>query len=148
PLAVEEGDAAGEAGNAQPLALPAALSGRLAEPNDRDAYQFEARKGQVYAFEIVARRAGAATDAVLRVLDARGATLAEADDTFGRAPRLEWTAPAEGPYSVQVVDLHSRGGPDFGYVLEAQAAQPDFVLTCDPDKLNLGPGGRVPVFVQ
>jgi hypothetical protein len=46
------------------------------------------------------------------------------------------------------VDLHSRGGADFGYVLEAEAARPDFVLTCDPDKLNVGPGGRVPVFVQ
>ena len=33
-------------------------------------------------------------------------------------------------------------------MLEAEAATPDFVLTCDPDKLNVGPGGRVPVFVQ
>ena len=49
---------------------------------------------------------------------------------------------------MQVADLHSRGGAEFGYVLEAEAALPDFVVTCDPDKLNVGPGGRVPVFVQ
>jgi hypothetical protein len=30
----------------------------------------------------------------------------------------------------------------------AEPAKPDFSLTCDPDKLNVGPGGRVPLFVQ
>ena len=33
-------------------------------------------------------------------------------------------------------------------MLLAEAARPDFVLTCDPDKINVGPGGRVPVFVR
>ncbi len=148
PVVREETDASAEPAQAQPLAIPVALSGRLGAAGDIDAYRFEAKKGQIYAFEVIARRAGAATDPVLRVLNDKGATLAEADDTFGKDPRLEWTAPADGPFAVQVVDLHSRGGPEFGYVLEAEAARPDFVLTCDPDKLNVGPGGRVPVFVQ
>ncbi len=30
----------------------------------------------------------------------------------------------------------------------AEPATPDFTLTCDPDKLNVGPGGRIPLFVQ
>ena len=30
----------------------------------------------------------------------------------------------------------------------AGRAPPDFSLTCDPDKLNVGPGGRVPLFIQ
>jgi hypothetical protein len=148
PVTLEQDDAPGESAQGQTLALPTALSGRLGTPGDIDAYRFEARKGQIYAFEIVARRAGAATDPVLKVLDAKGSTLAEADDTFGKDPRLEWTAPSDGLYSLQVTDLHSRGGTEFGYVLESSAAAPDFTLTCDPDKLNVGPGGRVPVFVQ
>jgi hypothetical protein len=148
PLTREDGDAPADFSGGQSLAMPTALSGRLGAPNDGDAYRFEGKKGQIYAFEIIARRAGAATDAVLRVVNDKGATLAEADDTFGKDPRLEWTAPADGTYAVQIVDLHSRGGPDFGYVLEAEAARPDYVLTCDPDKVNVGPGGRVPVFVQ
>ena len=130
------------------MAFPTALCGRLGTTGDIDAYRFEARKGQLFALEVVARRAGAATDAVLRVLDDKGATLAEADDTFGKDPRLEWTRPADGSFAVQVSDLHSRGGAEFGYVLEAELARPDFGVTCDPDKLNVGPGGRVPVFVQ
>jgi hypothetical protein len=148
PLAREEGDAAAEFTSAQSLAMPTALSGGLGAPGDGDVYRFEGKKGQIYAFEVIARRAGTAIDAVLRVVNDKGAALAEADDTFGKDPRLEWTAPADGPYAVQIVDLHSRGGPNFGYVLEAEAARPDFVLTCDPDKINVGPGGRVPVFVQ
>src|SRR5262249_38082393 len=39
-------------------------------------------------------------------------------------------------------------GEAFPYVLLAEVARPDFVLTCDPDKLNLGPGARTPVFVK
>ncbi len=49
---------------------------------------------------------------------------------------------------IQVADLHDRGGSAFGYVLLAEKAKPDFTLTCDPDKINVGPGGRVPVFVK
>ncbi len=47
-----------------------------------------------------------------------------------------------------VRDLHSRGGPGFGYVLTAEAAKPDFLATCDPDKINVGAGSRVPLFVK
>jgi hypothetical protein len=148
PVAREEADAPGDAAQAQPLSLPSALCGRLGSSGDTDAYRFEAKKGQIYAFEVIARRAGAATDGVLRILNEKGTTLSEVDDTFGKDPRLEWTAPADGVHVVQVTDLHSRGGADFGYVLEAELARPEFVLTCDPDKLNVGPGGRIPVFVQ
>jgi hypothetical protein len=77
-----------------------------------------------------------------------GEALVEVDDTFGKDPRLEWTAPADGAYVVRVGDLHGRGGEGFGYVLLAEPARPDFVLTCDPDKLNVGPGARTPVFVK
>ncbi len=147
-VVAEAGDSPKETAKAQSVTLPVALSGRLGESNDVDAYRFEAKKGTLYAFEIVARRAGAGTDPVIRVLNDKDAVLAEADDTFGKDPRLEWTAPADGNFGIQVSDLHSRGGADFGYVLEAEPAQPDFTLKCDPDKINIGPGARVPVFVQ
>ena len=141
PVATESDDTPAGPEGAQALAMPVAISGVLGAPNDVDGYRFEAKKGQVFAFEVVARRAGSTADPVLRVIGDKGASLAEADDSPGtKDPRLEWTAPADGAFVVQVSDLHSRGGADFGYVLEAEAATPDFVLTCDPDKLNLGPG--------
>lgn len=145
----EDADTPAACAKAQSIRLPAAVSGRLAEANDVDSFRFEAKKGQVYAFEVVARRAGAATDPVLRVLSDKDALLTEADDAPGsKDPRLEWTAPSDGTFAVQVSDLHSRGGEEFGYVILAEAATPNFVLTCDPDKVNLGPGARVPMFIQ
>ena len=150
PIIAESGDAQAETAKAQPATLPAAISGRLGERNDLDAYRFAAKKGQAYAFEVVARRAGSALDPVLRVLDASGKVLTEVDDTpgLGKDPRAEWTAPADGDFALQVADLHSRGGPEFGYALLAEPARPDFVATCDPDKVNIGPGARTAVFVK
>jgi hypothetical protein len=132
------------------VSLPAALCGRLDRRGDQDGYAFAARKGASYAFEVIAGRAGSDCDPVLRVLDPKGTLVVESDDTrgLGKDTRLEWTAPADGTYGLQVADLHDRGGPTFGYVLVAEPARPDFVLTCDPDKINVGPGGRVPVFVR
>lgn len=87
---------------------------------------------------------------MLRLLNAKGSTVTEADDTkgLGKDARIEWKAPADGTFVIQVFDLHDRGGDAFGYVLLSEAARPDFSLFCDPDKINVGPGGRVPVFVK
>jgi hypothetical protein len=146
-----ESDVAPAAGEpARSIKLPVALCGRLAEPGDADGYRFEAHKGATYAFEAVARRAGSECDPVLRVLDNRGSIVIEADDTrgMGKDARIEWKAPADGGYMLQLSDLHDRGGASFTYVLLAEAASPDFTLVCDPDMINVGPGGRVPVFVR
>ena len=150
PVVSEAEDTAAGTANAMKVALPAAVCGRLNSSNDIDAFRFEAKKGQIYRFEVVARRAGAAMDPVLKVINDKDAVLAEADDTpgLGKDPRLEWTAPADGTFAFQVSDLHSRGGDEFGYAILAEPAKPDFVITCDPDKINVGPGGRVPMFFQ
>ncbi len=148
PIALEQGDTAATVDTAQVLNLPVAMCGRLNEVNDVDCYKFEATKGQIYAFEVVSRRSGAATDPVLKLLGKEGRMISQADDTFGKDPRLEWTAPADGTYALEVTDLHNRGGSEFGYVLLAEAAQPDFVVSTDPDKLNLGPGARTPLYVR
>jgi hypothetical protein len=148
PRLVEEQEAPARPDKAGLLTLPVALSGRFDEPGDVDCFLFEARKGQSLVFEVIARRAGSAVDPIVRTLRLSGAILSEVDDTYGKDPRLEWTAPSDGVFAVQLQDLHGRGGPGLGYVLLARPARPDFVLTCDPDKVNIGPGARSCVFVK
>lgn len=150
PVVSEQDDTADTPEKAQAVTFPAAIAGTLGAANDIDAYRFEAKKGIRYTFEVVSRRAGAAADPVLTVNSPRNGKLAEADDTpgFGKDSRIEWTAPDTGAFTLRLSDLHSRGGDDFGYVILARPSTPDFTLTCDPDKLNVGPGGRVPLFVQ
>jgi len=149
PILLEAGDAQTSTVRSQPIELPVAVCGRLDQPNDIDGYRFTAKKGQRYQINIIARRAGAATDPVLQIRNLKDGSLAKADDSpESKDPELEWTAPTDGLYALLVSDLHNRGGEEFGYVLEVTAAEPDFTLTCDPDKINVGPGARVPLFVQ
>jgi len=150
PVDVEWADVPALGDPARSAKLPVAICGCLGEKGDIDGYRFDAHKGSLYAFEVVARRTGSECDPVLRLTDVKGSILTDADDTrgLGKDCRFEWTAPADGTYVLQVADLHDRGGDMFGYVLLAETAKPDFAVTCDPDKLNVGPGGRVPVFVK
>jgi hypothetical protein len=150
PVSLESNDAPAAGDQGKPVKLPAALCGRLGERGDHDGYRFDAHKNEIYTFEVMARRAGSECDAVLRLLDAKGAVVTEVDDTpgIGKDARIEWKAPADGSYSVQIADLHARGGEALPYVILAEAAAPDFSLFCDPDLINVGPGGRVPVFVR
>lgn len=148
PVDQEANDAAMEPVRGQTLAIPGALSGRLGERNDVDAYLFEAKKGHPYTFEVLARRVGSNADPVLRLTDVKGKLLGTADDTFGKDPRLDWIAPADGLYALSVTDLHSRGGRGFGYVLQGRESKLDFTIACDPDKINIGPGARTAVFVR
>ena len=107
-------------------------------------------KGVIYTFEVVARRAGSECDPVLAAAGRQGLDRdrGRRHPGLGKDARIEWKAPADGSYVVQIADLHDRGGEAFGYVLLAEAARPDFTLACDPDMINVGPGGRVPVFVR
>jgi hypothetical protein len=150
PVVTECDDTPVDIARAQTFSAPAAVAGKLGAANDVDAFRFSAKKGQGFAFEVVARRAGSAIDPVVKVVNLKGNTVTESDDTpgLGKDCRFEWSAPADGEFALVVSDLHSRGGDEFGYVVLAEPSKPDFAITCDPDKVNVGPGGRVPLFVQ
>jgi hypothetical protein len=150
PIFIEGSDASEQGDPAKPVSLPVAVCGRLDERGDIDGYRVHARKGVTYSIEVIASRAGSDCDPVLKVVDAKGEFAAEADDSpgAGKDLRLDWTAQADGIYAIQVSDLHGRGGVSFGYVVMVEEARPDFSVTCDPDKINVGPGGRVPLFVR
>lgn len=70
------------------------------------------------------------------------------DDTNGKDPALTFTPTADGDYILRIRDLNSKGGPTFVYNIEADFARPDFAVTCDGDKVMIGPGSRTAWFVQ
>lgn len=132
---------------ATPVTLPAGLNGRIEKEGDVDAFRFRASKGQAFTFEVLARRYGSSLDSVLQILDAAGKPLANNDDAVGKDSRLDWTAPADGDYILQIADLHSRGGEAFVYHIVATPARPDFELRCDDDKALIGPGSGYAMYV-
>lgn len=140
--------------NAQPIPVPAGISGRIAADADIDTYSFEARQGDRFSFEIIARRHQSALDPRLRILNDQGAPLAEIDDMnvgrfqFADSQLENWTAPADGKYLVEVSDRLEYGGPAFVYFLQITRSEPYFLLEVDTDKTLLTPGTNGAIFVR
>jgi hypothetical protein len=130
---------------AQPITVPAGISGCIESEGDVDCYTFEAKAGERFSFEVIAHAHQSPLDSFLRILDAKGQRLIENDDGNDRYvhadSRIEnWAAPANGKYVIEVRDLHLRGGPAFVYFLNLTRAEPSFRLELDTDKTLLAPG--------
>jgi hypothetical protein len=154
PLANETEAANDTPGAAVAVNVPAGVNGHIDCEGDVDCFAFEAKKGDAFSLEVVARRTRSALDAHLRVLDAKGKQLALNDDLrLGKRGSADswienWTAPADGTYVAEVRDVNLRGGADFPYFLKITRSQPYFELYLDTDKTQLPAGGCAAVFVR
>jgi hypothetical protein len=143
-----------KAETAQMVTVPMVINGRIERENDLDLFAFEAKKGDLLTFEVIARRTGSQLDSYLRILNDKGATVREEDD--GREGKLShsdtfidgWSVPADGKYFVELRDVHLRGGDGFGYALQIAPSRPGIELAIDTDKTNLTPGTGGVVFVR
>jgi hypothetical protein len=131
------------------VAPPVVVNGRLDRDGDVDSYRFTAAKGERIVFQVLSRRAELPTDSFLVLRDAAGKQLAEADDGAGeRDSRLDWTFQEAGEYVIQVRDIDDRGGPDFVYRLSLLPPQPDFQVQAQNDKPVVAPGQTVAIPVN
>jgi hypothetical protein len=132
----------------QSLSLPVAVSGTFGTRGDTDSYRFTARAGEPLLLDVDARRLNSLADPLMVVMDAAGKTLATVDDAEGsRDPRLVWTPPADGAYTVLLRDVAagSRGGPGFYYRLTIAPPEPELRLTASAPTLALKPGAKLEV---
>ena len=108
---------------AQAVKLPAGISGALGKSGDVDAYQFQARAGEELIFQLVARPLGSRLDSVLRLVDARGAVIAQNNDVdLSRDSVLNWRVAVAGTYAITIEDVeHGGGKTGYGYWLYAGA---------------------------
>ncbi len=138
----------------QIVTIPCGISGRIEADSDIDGFTFEAKKGDLIALELIARRAGSQLDPIISILNEQGGRLLENDDLragvllFQDAAIDSWTAPADGKFTVEIRDLHLRGGADFVYYLRLTRPEPTFVLSLDSDKTLIVPGGSTPMYVR
>lgn len=125
----------------QPIVLPVTISGRLERRNDAHVYQFTGKKGEKLLFQAEARTLGFPLDPVLRLTDAAGKTLAQAESTAaGRDPELAFTLPLDGTYHIELRDLHAEGSARHLYRLRGVVAEPDFDLLLTGDRFVILPG--------
>lgn len=134
----------------QAVQLPLTISGRIAERNDRDAFRFAAKKGEVLRFEVESRSLGYPLDAVLELFNAAGdSPLVRVDDADKQTDaELTYTVPADGEYRIAVSDLYRHFGPRFVYRLRATALMADFRLSADAQAFTLKPGAPLEIPIK
>jgi Bacterial pre-peptidase C-terminal domain len=126
----------------QPVELPTTVSGHIDGPRDVDVFQFPAKRGEQLRFRVEARSLGSPLDPVLRLFDAKGAVVAQAETRSATAidETLSYRVPADGRYRLEVSDLHRRGGWRYFYRLTL-GPQPDVEkVTVSADRFALLPG--------
>jgi hypothetical protein len=99
---------------------PVTINGRIFPREDVDVWTFRAAKGQTFTCEVNALRLGSPLDARLELRGPDGRRLAEAVGD-GTDPRLRFTAPADGTYSVRIHDVSYHGGQAYVYRLAITA---------------------------
>ena len=126
---------------AQQMPLGPAISGRFDAPGDVDQFSFTAAKGKRYQFAGFTREIGAPSDLTFRMLNSEGKSIATADDNGTSEGVLDVTFPADGVYTLELVDLNKRGGPQYSYRVVPTEYRAGFTLTASTDTLNIPAGG-------
>lgn len=154
PLVAEAASDNNKPEQGQLLPVPCGLNGRLETEGDVDYYTIEAKKGEAISLEIIARRRNSAIDSHLRVLNDKGAQLQLNDDLkLGKRNHSDswienWTVPADGKYTIEIRDVHLRGGNRFPYFLQITRSQPYFELYLDTDKTQIPLGSHGVIFCR
>lgn len=109
--------------------LGAVVSGRSNGNGDQDYYKITAKAGQRILADCSAYRIDSRMDPSLVVFDASGKELGRSRDVQRRDPLLDFVAPADGDYFVEVHDFLYAGNPEYFYRL-AIGTDPhlDFVM--------------------
>ena len=114
---------------AQPVALPGTLSGRIGKPGDVDRFAFTAKRNERFNFRVLAASLHSLLAARIRVEDTNGVSLVQQEGGDGTDPRLGWNAPADGTFVVAISDMYGNGGPEYYYRIEHVAPPPSFTAT-------------------
>jgi len=100
----------------QRLASGTAVNGAIAELQ-ADYFSFTAKRKESVSIEVLAHRLGSALDPLLRVLDGKGTELVyslAANEPNGD-PKIRFTAPEDGNYTIELRDVSYRGGNSYFY---------------------------------
>ena len=147
----------GNTEDAQRIALPQIVNGRISKPGDVDIFRFDAKAGDEIVAEVYARRLNSPLDSLLWVSDANGKVLAYNDDngdknvgllTHNADSYLRLRLPETGTYFMHLADSQNHGGSDYSYRLRISPSQPDYALLAAPSSVNILAGGTVPLTVE
>jgi hypothetical protein len=134
--------------HANRLPVPGGVTGRFLEPGDVDFYVFAAAKGQHLIIDADTLSLNSPTEVYLLLKDSKGNQLAASNPMVG--PRIDFTAPADGDYTLGVEHLLYAHGPSESYRITVLPFAPGFDLTLGIDRFDVAPGSvtAIPVYAQ
>jgi hypothetical protein len=104
-------------GQATEVPLGSLMNGQSNGANDQDYFSFTAKAGQRVIIDCQAYRIDSRMDASLVLYDASGKELDRSRDVNRRDPLIDFTAPADGTYFVEVHDFLYAGNGEHFYRL-------------------------------
>ncbi|MCS7017012.1 MAG: hypothetical protein NZM42_12945 [Gemmatales bacterium] len=133
---------------AQRLAMPVAVNGRLEKPLDRDWFRVPVRKGQRMIFEAQTWEYGSPSAVFLTLRDVTGKQQLANSNPMQDPPRLEYNPPADGEVFLTVEHLQYSGGPEETYRVTIQTATPTIRVEALQDRVEVPAGGVGICFVR
>lgn len=157
PLALSDHDEAVEsepnndAKQANRVAVPGGITGRFQQSDDTDFYVFSAKKGQKLAIE--GHTLEAYSPSLLHIVVRNAKTNAEVGKSNPQAPppgdqRIDFTAPDDGDFLLEVTHLYFAGGPSETYRITIRPPAPSFDVVLPNERFDVAPGGVAAVPVQ
>jgi hypothetical protein len=129
-----------EPGKAQKVPVPGGVSGRFLQSNDLDVFQFSAKKGQKLQIQANTLELYSPTLVFMILKNAKTKAEVARTNPDAAAPadqRIEFTAPEDGDYLVEVQHLNYVGGPNEAYHLTITPSLADFDLALALDRFDL-----------
>lgn len=129
------------------IAAPVGITGRFHESGDVDHYVFSAKKGERLIIEAQTHELASPTEVYMVVRDAKGAQVAASNPA--QAPRVDFTAPADGDFTLALEHLLYWGGPTEVYHLTVVPYSPGFDVSLALDRYEVPQGSvtAIPIVV-
>jgi hypothetical protein len=134
-----------EPAQANRIPVPGGVTGQFLQSGDVDHFVFAAKKDRRYRIEAQTRELHSPTEVYMVLKDANGKQLAASNPAA--APRLDFTAPADGDFTLAVEHLLYWYGPSEAYRITVTPYEPDFELALGIDRFDVPPGACVPVTI-
>ncbi len=157
PLAVTDRDERleeepnNDAAKANLVPVPGGITGRLQQSADTDVYRFAAKKGQKILIEIETLELGSPTLVYFIVKNAKtNAELAKSNPAANPPldQRIDFSAPEDSDYLIDVQHLNYVGGPSEAYHLVLTPSAPDFDLALGIDRYDVSANAPAVLIVQ
>ena len=131
------------------LTPPVTVHGCISQSGEEDFYTFSLKKSQSVQINVRAQSLHSPVDATLRIEDAKGKSLQQADDgdKDNLDPALRFKAAEDGEYKLVIADRFHHGSAEHVYELTVKPFVPTLTATLDTHAYRLEAGKSADVKV-